>query len=132
MLEIPERSSRDALLLRTHRQLVERAQRGEPEEVDGVLNLGSAVLLHAVLEEALLYPRHHFLDPAVIAELGLEHAEIEQGLSLLEELGSGNGTSRDLATLKRALFERLRKHLERDDRTLYQPLAHLGDLHRDG
>ena len=117
-------------LARVHRELLDRARRADAESVATVLALGSAVLLHGAVEEGLLQEQWHLLDPLVVEELAADHARLEESLAFLEELQRTDPGSRDLSPLASAVLDHLRAHLERDERTLYEPLAHLGNAPR--
>lgn len=126
----PEPTTPDVLdqVARLHQELAERAAYGSWESVGAVLNLGTAVLLHGTLERWLLHPSHRLLDPAVIRELDGEHARLADDLETLDDLWRSSPGSPDVEVLAEALFRRLRDHLERDERTLYGPLARLRRL----
>ncbi len=108
-----------------HRILLARGERTSSDNVTAVLNLGSAVLLHGVLERSQVYAANQYLAAAVIEQFTADHARLAEDLALLEDLRQSDPESQDLATLSAALLERLLEHLERDERTLYQPLERL-------
>ena len=113
---------------REHRRALRRADEIAADDYRAVLSLGSAVLLHSIVEEDRLYPIHRLLDPSVREQLEAEHRAIGDGLNVLEELLAGQPSSPDLSQLSCALLERIRGHLERDERVLYQPLRKLAVL----
>jgi len=108
-----------------HHTLLARAKCTSGADVTAILNLGSAVLLHGVLERSQVYAANQYLAAAVIEQFTADHARLAEDLALLEDLRQSDPESQDLATLSAALFERLLEHLERDERTLYQPLERL-------
>jgi hypothetical protein len=109
-----------------HRKLLARAQHTSGAEVDAVLNLGRAVLLHGVLERSHLYAANQYLARAVVEQFTADHARLAADLGLLEDFRQSDPESPDLVALSDALLSRLLEHLERDDRTLYRPLERLG------
>jgi len=108
-----------------HRKLLARAKCTSSDDVIAVLTLGSAVLLHGVLERSHIYAANQYLADAVIEQLTADHARLAEDLALLEDLRQSDPETQDLATLSAALLKRLLEHLERDERTLYQPLDRL-------
>lgn len=113
---------------REHRRLQRRAARTDAAEIDAVLGLGSAVVLHGLLEQARIYAVHPCLDPRLIEDLVEEHSRIAEDLVLLEEVTEGRSDDADRDALAAALLDRLRRHLERDQRALYGPLGRLGEI----
>jgi hypothetical protein len=109
-----------------HRQLLVRARHTTGSEVDAVLNLGRAVLLHGILERSHIYAANQYLADAVVEQFTADHARLAADLGLLEELRQSDPESPDLVVLSGALLARLLEHLERDERTLYRPLERLG------
>lgn len=130
---LPSADAADLLrrLAAAHRRLVELARRRTDPRVEATLALGAAVALHALWEPLLLAAQRHLLDAAAAEELAADHGRLEEGLALLGELQAGDPQSRDLLPLAAALREHLEHHLERDERTLYAPLARLGAVPRD-
>lgn len=112
-------------LARTHRRLAERAVTG-PACPAAVLNLGTAVMFHGVLEQGWLFSLNPLLDRAAIAQLSAEHERLAEDLDLLESLWTADPHSPDLAPLARALRARLQEHVARDERVLYQPHVRQG------
>lgn len=119
---------------RQHRVLIERAAATRWEDVAAVLNLGSAVALHAVVERAVVSPASKYLSAAVVQQLMADHDRLAEELGCLDELsrlashdGSppASGSGGDLHAMSRAVLERLRSHLKRDERVLYRPLVSL-------
>lgn len=102
-----------------------QAERTRSGDVQAVLNLGAAVLLHASLEPAHLERVLRLVDPTVRRELADEHEHLEEDLDLLQELNDTEPEAEDVALLADAVLARLRAHLERDERTLYRPLDRL-------
>lgn len=119
------RPSPPALLrraVREHRRLERQATATGASDPADVLRLGSAVLMHGLFEEAHLLAAHPLLDPSVRAGLLRENEELGESVDLLEELLATAAPSDDLTALTSALYRRLRDHVERDRRVLYQPL----------
>jgi hypothetical protein len=111
-----------------HLALTELALETSPDDVQAILNLGSAVLLHGLLEPACLQAVLRIVDPAVRQQLNDDHDGLRADLALLAELHRGEeaaGEAGDTQALAAALHARLRQHVERDDRTLYRPLGRL-------
>ena len=113
-----------------HRALIDLAAALIPDDVPAVRILGAAVLLHGLLEPACLAPILRLVDPAVRQALEDEHEQLRADLLLLGEL-QGREDS-DALVLASALHERLRHHLDRDERTLYRPLGRLSQLPTTG
>ena len=105
-----------------HHTLLARAKGTSGEDVAAILNLGSAVLLHGVLERSQVYAANQYLAAAVIEQLTVEHARLADDLALLEDFRQTDPESPDLVALSASLLERLLDHLERDERTLYRSL----------
>ena len=112
----------------SHRHLLELAAATRADDLQAVLNLGAAVLLHAALEPAHLRRVLALIDPAVLEELQDQHVQLEHDLRFLRELAEGDPHSEDLELMTSAVLERIRSHIERDQRTLYGPMARLHDL----
>ena len=108
-----------------HRRLRRLAAAITADDLEAVLGLGSAVVLHGLVEEDRLYHVHRYLDPAVRRQLIDEHREIGRHLELLEQLREANPKGHDLETLSIAVLDRLQRHLERDERVVYRPLRRL-------
>lgn len=108
-----------ALVTRAHGRLARRLADARPEPRD-VLDLGTAVILHGALERRVLLAPSPVLDQAAVAQLDEEHARLEEDLELLESILEANPDSPDVGPLCRALLERLREHVARDDRVLYR------------
>lgn len=109
-----------------HRALIDLAATTTPTDVPAVRILGAAVLLHGLLEPACLAPILRLVDPTVRQQLAEEHEQLNADLSLLGELHRSDDA--DAPVLASALHERLRRHLDRDERTLYRPLGRLSKL----
>ena len=110
---------------REHRRLLGRAAHTHGNNVAAVLNLGVAVLVHGAIEPLLLEPVLRWVDPTVRNELEDEHASLERDLRFLEEMSLSEPGSDDTTTLSEAILDRLRRHVLRDERTLYRPLEKL-------
>lgn len=111
-----------------HRALVELTEMTRPDNIEAVLNLGAAVLMHSLVEPTVLEPVLGLVDPAVRQSLRDEHTALSEDLALLDELYREGGQTGDVETLARALHARLREHAARDERTLYRPLGRLSQL----
>lgn len=111
-----------------HRRLLSRAAETPAADVAAVLNLGAAVLLHGSLEPTHLGVVWSWVDPAVRVELEREHQALAEDLDFLSELVENDPDSEDLLVTTAALRTRLTEHIERDDRTLYAPLARYAEL----
>lgn len=105
-----------------HHTLVARAKCTRGDDVTAILNLGSAVLLHGVLERSQVYAANQYLASAVIEQFAVDHARLADDLALLEDFRQSDPESADLVALSASLLERLLEHLERDERTLYRSL----------
>jgi len=95
------------------------------DQVQAILVLAAAVLLHGELEPAHLGAVLRFVDPAVLDELASEHANLAQDVDCLRELRDEDPESADTQLLAAAIRQRLLSHLQRDERILYQPLRRL-------
>jgi hypothetical protein len=115
-----------------HRSLIALAAETRSGNVQAVLNLGAAVLLHGLLEPTHLGAILRLVDPTVRFELQQEHAGLESDLALLAELNRSGDATEDSEALAGALLVRLRNHVQRDERTLYRPLGRLQQLPRSG
>lgn len=109
-----------------HRTLLARAKSTSVDDVTAILNLGSAVVLHGVLERSQVYAANPYLANAVIEQFTAEHARLADDLALLEDFRQSDPESPDLVALSASLLERLLDHVERDERTLYRSLERLG------
>lgn len=106
-----------------HRRLEGRAAQTQPDDYRAVQSLGETVLEHGAEEVARLAPIWRWVDPAVQEELAAEHASLQEDLQFLAELQQTAPGSEDLRLVAAGLLERLLRHIRRDERTLYQPLA---------
>jgi hemerythrin HHE cation binding domain-containing protein len=106
----------------THRWLARQAEErlSTPE---AILQFGLAVLAYAHIEERWLFELSNLLDPAVVARLRDEHERLSDDLELLESLSDGPQERSDRAILAASLFERLRDHVRREERLIYEPLG---------
>jgi hypothetical protein len=109
-----------------HRTLLARAKCTSVDDVTAILNLGSAVVLHGVLERSQVYAANPYLAGAVIEQFTADHARLADDLALLEDFRQSDPESPDLVALSASLLERLLDHVERDERTLYRSLGRLG------
>ena len=114
-----------AAATRRHHRLRELAQETGDDQVQAILVLAAAVLLHGELEPAHLGAVLRFVDPAVLSELAREHAELAEDVECLRELRDEDPDSPDTRLLGAAIRQRLLSHLERDERVLYGPLRRL-------
>lgn len=126
-MELATRSATDRAAAQ-HRALLELAASTRPENIEAVLNLGAAVLMHGLLEPAVLEPVLRLVDPSVREALRDEHTALADDLALLAELHRDGSQAADAEALAGALHARLREHLARDERTLYRPLGRLSQL----
>lgn len=110
---------------REHRRLARRAGDTPDSDFAAVLALGLAVSMHGVVEQIGLYAANRFLDPSVVERLREEHRRLADDLAFFEQLLGSKPDSEDLPALSQALLQRLRVHLERDERLLYRPLERL-------
>jgi len=108
-----------------HHTLLARAKCTGVEDVTAILNLGSAVVLHGVLERSQVYAANPYLADAVIEQFTADHARLADDLALLEDFRQSDPESPDLVALSASLLERLLDHVERDERTLYRSLGRL-------
>lgn len=113
---------------RCHHRLRELAEETGDDQVQAILALASAVLLHGELERAHLRPVRRFVDPAVLHELALDHAQLAEEAAYLQELRDRDAGSADVPLLASAMRARVLAHLERDERVLYAPLRRLTGL----
>jgi hypothetical protein len=111
-----------------HHALSELAAATSPGNVEAVLNLGAAVLMHALLEPAVLDPVLRLVDRSVRESLRDEHVALGDDLALLAEIHRGGDPGGDAEILASALHARLTAHVARDERTLYRPLGRLSQL----
>lgn len=124
-METTHRSHDPRAAAEHHRWLMRQAERTRSGDVQAVLNLGAAVLMHASLEPTHLQRVLRLVDPWVVRELECEHERLEEDLELLQELNDSDPQAQDVGLLADAVLARLRAHLERDERTLYRPLYRL-------
>lgn len=109
-----------AMVARHHRRLRELAEETGDDQVQAILALAAAVLLHGALEPAHLGGVLRFVDPAVLAELANEHARLADDIVCLRELRADDPASADARLLSAAIRRRMLSHLERDERVLYR------------
>lgn len=115
-----------------HRWLADLARDTPPVDVPAILNLGAAVVLHGILEPCHLGRVLRLVDPAVAADLEADHARLHKDLVFLHEQAHAGGDLQEQRELAAGLLEALRRHLDRDERTLYRPLSRLLDLPDSG
>jgi hypothetical protein len=110
--DLPER------LARMHHALAERmAQtRACPS---CVLEVGTAVVFHGLLEAGWLPALNPVVDTAAVARLAAEHDRLAEDLELLHTIWMDTPDSADLEPLCAALLVRLQEHVARDERMLY-------------
>lgn len=104
---------------RAHRLVAAWVESASDPTPATVLTLGGFVLLHGAIEDAWLFDRQRWLDPAAVARLRSEHDQFAEDLDLLRTLMATEPASPDLRPLARALFSRLREHVCRDARVFY-------------
>ncbi len=114
-----------AAVARHHHRLLELAEETGDGQVQAILVLAAAVLLHGELEPGHLRGVLRFVDPAVLDELANQHASLDEDVACLRELRDEDPESADARLLATAIRQRLLSHLERDERVLYQPLRRL-------
>lgn len=105
-----------------HRWLAKQADQ-DLSTPDAILQLGLAVLAYAHIEERWLFDLSTLLDPTVVARLQEEHRQLSDDLELLESLSGGPQECSDRAILATSLLTRLRAHVRREERLVYEPLA---------
>lgn len=115
-----------------HKWLAELARDTSPVDVHAVLNLGAAVVLHGSLEPCHLGRVLRLADPAVVADLEADHSRLHKDLVFLHEQTHSGADAQEQAALAAGLLEALRRHLDRDERTLYRPLSRLLELPDSG
>jgi len=108
-----------------HDLVVRRARVGDATDAIQVINLTLAVLMHGLLERAVLFATARYLSPELRRDLDAEHASLQDALTLMVELSEDGGHSEDLRALCAAVHERIARHAERDQRVLYGSLARL-------
>lgn len=113
---------------RRHRRLWELARETSDQQVQAILVLAAAVLLHGELEAAHLGPVLRLVDPAVRRELALEHERLAEDVAYLQELRQDEAGSPDVPALAAAIRSRILAHLERDERALYRPMRRLAQV----
>jgi hypothetical protein len=106
-------------VVHAHQRLMRRLATAKPNPAD-VLNLGTAVILHGTLERRWLIGLRPLLDRAAAAQLDEEHVRLEEDLELLESIFETCPDSPDVGPLCGALLDRLREHVDRDERVLYR------------
>lgn len=108
-----------------HRVLCALADRLDPRDIEAILVLGAAVVLHGHLEPCHLRAALDLVDPAVARAMAADHRRLAENLDYLAELSESDPGSPDVEVLAGAILERLCSHLQRDSRALYAPTARL-------
>jgi len=108
-----------------YHHLRQLAQETSDDQVQAILILAAAVLLHGEVEPAHLGPVLRFVDPGVVHELALEHDRLAKDVAYLHEVRRNDPESADIPVLAAAIRRHLLAHLERDERILYQPMQRL-------
>lgn len=111
-------------MAKANRSLIRRARRTTCHCPSSVLNLGATVAYHASLATCL-WNLNRLLDEEVLEELLAEHGRLADDLDLLENLSESSPDSPDIEPLASAVFSRIQKLLEREERVFYQPLLRL-------
>ena len=83
-----------------------------------VLDAGQTLLAFARHEDQAMAALAHLMEPAVVEELRIEHAEISHDLELLGWIVATSPESPDAAALAESLARRMHKHVSRDGRLL--------------
>lgn len=115
-----------------HDWLALLASETSASDPQAVLNLGAGVVLHGSLEGFHLARVLRLADPAVVVELEADHARLHKDLLFLREQAAAGADGEELRQLSTGLLEALRRHLDRDQRTLYRPLGRLLELPQAG
>jgi len=113
-----------------HDRLAARARHVDPADLDSILSLVAAVVIHGLLEEAVGFDRNEYVAPEAQENLAREHAELSEALVLMEDLAESSPESADLRALSGAVLEKVRRHVDRDQRTIYGSLARLSSISR--
>lgn len=111
-----------------HQWLADLASDTDSADPQAVLNLGAAVVLHGSLEPWHLARVLRLADPAVVTELQTDHTRLHKDLQFLREQARAGADADELEQLCAGLLVALRRHLDRDQRTLYRPLSRLLEL----
>lgn len=111
-----------------HEQLAERAQKIECEDLEAILSLVAAVVVHGLFERAVVFEHDEYVAPQAQETLAREHAEFADALRLMEDLAATSPDSSDLSTLSSVILEKVVQHIERDQRTIYGSLARLNAI----
>ncbi len=114
----------------THRSLLRRLQVDRELSPEAVLDIGAAVLFHGALEECSATANASIIDETVLKNLAAEHGQIADDLEFLETFYETTPESDDVDSLCLALRERLRSHIERDERLFYESLPKLQTAQR--
>ncbi len=113
-----------------HERLAKRARKIEREDLEAILSLVAAVVIHGLFEGAVVFDHDEYVAPQAQEKLAREHAEFADALGLMEELAATSPDSSDLRTLSRVILEKVVQHIERDQRTIYGSLARLNAMSR--
>jgi hypothetical protein len=114
-----------AVVIRHHDHLRRLAEETDGDQVQAILALATAVMLHGALEPAHLGGVLRFVDPAVLAELANDHSSLAEDIVCLRELRADDPGSADARLLSGAIRRRVLSHLKRDARVLYRPWRRL-------
>ena len=113
-----------------HDRLAARAHHVDPADFDSILSLVAAVVIHGLFEESVGFDSNEYFAPEVRESLAREHAELSDALALMEDLAENNPESADLRALSGAILVTARRHVDRDQRTIYGSLARLSAVSR--
>lgn len=111
-----------------HGQLAKRARKIERQDVEAILSLVAAVVVHGLFERAVVFEYDEYVAPQAQEKLAREHAEFADALGLMEDLAATSPESSDLRSLSHAILEKAVRHIERDQRTIYGSLARLNAI----
>ena len=111
-----------------HGQLAERARKIEREDLEAILSLVAAVVIHGLFERAVVSEYDEYVAPQAQEKLAREHAEFADALGLMEDLAATSPESSDLRSLSDAILKKVVRHIERDQRTIYGSLARLNAI----
>jgi hypothetical protein len=110
-----------ARVVANHETLRAQAAAASPD-VSGVIHLALAVIAYGFIEERWLFPARPLVDPLVVAELRREHERIAEDVDLLRSLCGAGEDPADRGAVSASLLARLRTHVEREERIVYEPL----------
>ncbi len=110
----------------THQRLGARVRATGRDDAAAVYNLAVAVLIHAELERCSVFGRARYVSAELQQSLEREHSALVEALGLIEELSANDANAGDIEALTGAVYDRVLRHVERDDRVIYGSLARLG------